>query len=339
VLRNLAPRLARLILLSIAALPLLLAAQTHVLQVGPVVMTVADMDRSVDFYIHVLMFQKQGENHRRGPEIDELYGVPNARVRAVQLKLGDESLELIQFIGAPGIPIPGDSRSNDLSFQHVAIIVSDMDRAYAILRQNHVEQISPYPQRLPDWNPNASGITAFYFRDPDGHPLEILKFPAGKGDPKWQAANGRLFLGIDHTAIVVANTQASLEFYRNLLGLHVAGESDNYGFEQEHLNNVFGAHLRITSLRSSKGIGIEFLEYITPRDGRPASAKASATDISHHETVLLVDDIAAVNAGWMGAKNHGVFVKQVGDSELLFHESQAELIHDPDGHPLLLLQR
>jgi len=339
VLRKEITRRAGLIILLLALLPVLLAAQNRVLKIGPVVLTVADMNRSVDFYTQVLTFQKQSETLRTGLEIDELYGVPNARVRAVDLKLGDEGIELIQFVGTRGAPVPADSRSNDLSFQHVAIIVSDMDRAYAILRQNRVEQISPYPQKLPEWNPSAAGIKAFYFRDPDRHPLEILQFPPGEGDPKWQAANGRLFLGIDHTAIAIANTQASLEFYRSLLGLRVAGESDNYGFEQEHLNNVFGAHLHITSLRSPDGIGVEFLEYITPQDGRPVPVSVRATDISHHETVLLVDDIAHLNSALADAKNHPISVKQIAGSELLFHASQAELIHDPDGHQLLLLQR
>lgn len=344
-LRSRALRRVELALLLIAVLPALLAAQSlnsgccHALQVGPVVMTVADMDRSVEFYKRVLTFEKQSEIERSGPEIDELYGVPNARIRAVDLKLGDESIELLQFVGAPGTPVPGDARSNDLSFQHVAIIVSDMDRAYAALRRNNVQHISPYPQRLPDWNPSAAGIKAFYFRDPDGHPLEVLQFPPGKGDPKWQMADGRLFLGIDHTAIAVSNTDASLNFYRKLLGLRIVGESDNYGFEQEHLNNVFGAHLRITSLRSPSGMGVEFLEYITPHDGRPAPSNAGATDLSHHETALLVDDIAAVNATLGGEKNHLVSVKHIADSQLLFHASQAELIRDPDGHQLLLLQR
>ena len=338
-------RRAVLTALLITALPALLAAQSpgsgccHALQVGPVVMTVADMDRSVEFYTHVLTFEKQSESERSGPEIDELYGVPNARIRAVDLKLGDESIELLQFVGATGATVPPDARSNDLSFQHVAIIVSEMERAYAVLRQNNVQHISPYPQRLPDWNPNAAGIMAFYFRDPDGHPLEVLKFPAGKGDPKWQVANGRLFLGIDHTAIAVSNTDASLNFYRRLLGLRVVGESDNYGFEQEHLNNVFGAHLRITSLRSPSGMGVEFLEYVTPQDGRPAPANASSADLSHHETVLLVDDIATLNAALGETRNHAISVKQIASSQLLFHASQAELIRDPDGHQLLLLQR
>jgi catechol 2,3-dioxygenase-like lactoylglutathione lyase family enzyme len=338
VLRSPAIKWIGLVLLLVAALPALLAAQTRVLQVGPVVMTVGDMDRSVEFYTRVLTFEKQADVQRSGREIDELYRVHHAQVRAVDLKLGDETIELLQFIGTVGTPMPIVARSNDLSFQHVAIIVSDMDRAYAVLRQNNVQHISPYPQRLPDWNPNAAGIKAFYFRDPDGHPLEILQFPPGKGDPKWHVSNGRLFLGIDHTAIAVSNTDASLEFYRNLLGLRVAGESDNYGFEQEHLNNVFGAHLRITSLRGQSGIGVELLEYITPRDGHAALANASAADISHHETVLLVDNIAGVNAVLPDAKNHPILVNQISGSELLFHASQAELIPDPDGHQLLLLQ-
>jgi len=301
-------------------------------------MTVSDMDRSVDFYTRVLTFDKRSDGERR-PEYEQLYGVSHAHIRVVDLRLGDESIELLQFIGAAGAPVPADARSNDLSFQHVAIIVSDMARAYSVLRQNHVQHISAYPQTLPEWNPNAAGIKAFYFQDPDGHPLEVLQFPAGKGDPKWQQANGKLFLGIDHTAIAVSNTDASLAFYGTLLGMRVAGESDNYGIEQEHLNNVFGAHLRITALRSPSGIGVEFLEYITPHDGRPASAHASPTDIDHHETVIVVDDLAGLNAQLHAQNFSGVSVKQIPDSGLLFNASQAELVRDPDGHFLLLLQR
>ena len=117
-----------------------------------------------------------------------------------------------------------------------------------------------------------------------------------------------------------------------LLGMRVAGESDNYGFEQEHLNNVFGAHLRITALRSPSGIGVEFLEYLAPRDGRPAPANASPTDIAHHETVVMVDDLEALNAALQAANISPGSVKQITDSRLLLNASQAELVRDPDGH-------
>src|SRR5204862_6644973 len=128
----------------------------------------------------------------------------------------------------------------------------------------------------PDWNKNAAGIQAFYFADPDGHPLEILQFPADKGPPKWHRATDRLFLGIDHTAIVVSDTEASLRFYRDRLGLKVVGGSENYGTEPEHLNNVFAARLRITTLHAGAGPGIELLESLSPRGGRPAPEAARA---------------------------------------------------------------
>src|SRR4029079_5434307 len=117
---------------------------------------------------------------------------------------------------------------------------------------------------------------------------EILHFPDGKGQPKWHRPGRHLFLGIDHTAIVVDNTDASLALYRDTLGLQIAGESENYDTEQEHLNNVFGARLRITSLHARQGPGGELLEYLAPRDGRPIPADQRANDIAHWQTTLVV---------------------------------------------------
>lgn len=190
-------------------------------------LTVSDLDRSVEFYSKVLSFEKVSETEAAGEEYEHLLGLFALRMRTARMRLGDEFIELTEFLAPRGRPAPVDSRSNDGWFQHIAIIVSDMDRAYAVLRQNKVQHASPEPQRLPDWNRNAGGIRAFYFRDPDGHPLEVLAFPPGKGDPRWHRPTDRLFLGIDHTAIVVADTRASLAFYRDLLGLQVAGESEN----------------------------------------------------------------------------------------------------------------
>ena len=216
-------------------------AQGVVRAVGPIGMTVADADRSVAFYSQVFGFEKVSDVEVWGREYEELQGVFGLRMRTVRMRLGDESIELIEYLTPKGRPMPLGSRGNDRWFQHVAIIVSDMDRAYARLREHRVQHASPAPQRLPDWNPKAGGVRAFYFKDPDGHFLEVLWFPADKGDARWHRATDRLFLGIDHTAIVVGDTESSLRFYRDILGLTVAGESENYGPEQEWLNNVFGA--------------------------------------------------------------------------------------------------
>ena len=296
--------------------------------------TVADMDRAVDFYSRVLTFEKVSDTEVSGENYEHLEGVFGVRLRVVRMKLGDESIELTEYLAPKGRPIPADSRSNDRWFQHIAIIVSDMDRAYAVLRQNKVEHASSGPQTLPAWNKNAAGISAFYFRDPDGHPVEILQFPPDKGAAKWHAANGKLFLGIDHTAIVVENTDVSLRFYRDLLGMRVAGESENYGTEQEHLNNVFGAHLRITALRAASGPGIELLEYLVPRDGRPFPADERANDIVHRQTILTTQnaDGAAqkLSANGTNFVSSGVVPNPTGQIGF----SKAFLVRDADGHPI-----
>lgn len=274
--------------------------------VGGVGMTVADMDRAVDFYTNVLLFEKIGEVEIADGDSARRLGAPGARVRVARLRLGDEILELMEYLAPKGRPIPADSRSHDRWFQHVAIIVNDMDQAYLWLRRNRVEHVSPAPQRLPDWNPNAAGIRAFYFKDPDGHPLEILQFPPDKGDPRWHRPGDRVFLGIDHTAIVVGDTEASLGFYRDTLGMRVVGASENHGPEQERLNNVAGARLRITTLRAATGPAVELLEYLTPRDGRPLPPGTRANDVVHSHTI-----VSATNA------------------------PAGFLTRDPDGHALL----
>ena len=302
--------------------------------IGTILITVGDMDRSLDFYSNVLTFEKVSDTELAGDDVEHLFGVFGARVRVVRMKLGDESVELVQFLAPRGRSIPVDSRSNDLWFQHIAIIVSDMDRAYQVLRQNKVEHASSGPQRLPDWNKNAGGIKAFYFKDPDEHPIEILEFPEGKGDPKWHRGTDRLFLGIDHTAIAVSDTDTSLKFYRDLLGLRVAGESENYGTEQEHLNNVFGAHLRITALRAPTGPGIELLEYLSPRDGRPFPVDEHSNDLVHRETILVTPDADAAASQLVAARVKFVSSGVVANHMQVLDFIKAFLVRDPDGHAI-----
>jgi catechol 2,3-dioxygenase-like lactoylglutathione lyase family enzyme len=147
--------------------------------------------------------------------------------------------------------------------------------------------------------------------------------------------NGSAFLGIDHTAIVVHDTEQSLALYRDALGLRVAGESENFGTEQEHLNNVFGARLRITSLRADSGPGIEILEYLAPRDGRPAPADLRSNDLAHWQTWLVRRagaDAAAASRGGMIVSSGTV---ETPKAELGFHDGLA--VADPDGHVLQLV--
>ena len=295
--------------------------------------------RFLTFYTGVLPFSKVSDRELSGRPYELLTGIFGARSRVVRLRLGSEEIELTEFLAPKGRPIPPDIRANDRVFQHIAIVVSDIDLAYARLQSHAVEHASTGPQRLPDWNPNAGGISAFYFRDPDRHFLEIIAFPPGKGAPQWQAHAQNIFLGIDHTAIVVDDTNASLRFYRDALGLTVAGESENFDVEQEHLNNVFGARLRITSLRASAGPGIELLEYLAPRDGRSAPLDLRANDIAHWQTTLVSDRLDPLLAL---AREHRLSLVSPGpvDTTALgdaFHAGS--LARDPDGHGVRFVSR
>jgi catechol 2,3-dioxygenase-like lactoylglutathione lyase family enzyme len=309
-------------------------------RVSAIGMTVSDMDRSVEFYSKVLSFEKISDIELTGEDYEQLEGVFGLRMRIVQMRLGDEFIELTEYLAPKGRPVPVDSRSNDRWFQHIAIITSDMDKAYALLRENKVEHASTGPQRLPDWNKNAGGIKAFYFRDPDKHWLEILQFPEGKGNAKWHRTGDKLFLGIDHTAIVVGNTEASLKFYRDVLGLNIVGTSENYGTEQEHLNNVFGARLRITSLRAvGGGAGVEFLEYLAPRDGRIVPDDERASDLFHWQTTLLVHDVNKLAESLVAADFRLVSPGAVTVKDTRPGFARGLLVRDPDGHVMALVER
>jgi len=323
--------LALLVVCSLAAA----GQQPVAIAVGPIGVTVADMERSLDFYTHVLRFSKLSDEEFAGESVEHVKGVFGVRIRVARLQLGEEQIELTQYLAPQGRPVPVDSHSNDRWFQHIAIIVRDMDAAYTWLRENKIQFASSGPQTLPEWNKNAGGIKAFYFRDPDNHVLEILWFPEGKGLARWHRAGSELFMGIDHTAIVVSDTEASLRFYRGLLGMKVAGESENYGTEQEHLNNVFGAHLRITALRAGSGPGIELLEYLAPKDGRPIPADLHANDLVYWETELVTGGSAQERT--LLEKSAAPISSGEQDVRISGRNTREFIFRDPDGHALVLV--
>lgn len=315
------------------------ASAQLVKSVDAVGITVSDIDRSVEFFSKVLSFEKVSDIEVMGSEYERLQGVFGARMRIVRMRLGEEFIDLTEYLTPRGRPIPVDSRSNDQWFQHIAIVVSDMDRAYQQLRAHKVQHTSTGPQRIPDWNKAAAGIKAFYFKDPDGHNLELIYFPSGKGNPKWQQSNGRLFLGIDHTAITVSDTARSLDFYRDVLGMKLAGESENYGTEQEHLNNVFASRVRISGLKAPSGFGIEFLDYLTPRDGRPMPPDTRANDLWHWQTAIRVAraDAAADKLKTARVRFVSPGVTTIPDRALGI--AKGFIVRDPDGHGLQLIER
>jgi catechol 2,3-dioxygenase-like lactoylglutathione lyase family enzyme len=304
----------------------------HIQAVG---LTVANLDRSIDFYTKALHFEVISDTVVIEKDAHDRTENKSARVEIVTLKLGDETIRLIQYLDSTGEPIPADSQSNDLWFQHLAIVVSDMDTAYAHLQSFPIEPISTAPQTIPPGNKEAAYIQAFKFRNPDRHPLELIWFPPDKGQKKWHQPTDQLFLGIDHTAIAIADTEQSLQFYRDQLGMQVDGGSFNWGETQARMDGLPTAKVQITALRPTQGgLGIELLEYIEPANGRPIPAHLKPNDVAY----VQVEFVASLPTDHVF--DHPVqYVSQ--DSNLTRNSSLLNYpvyrIKDPTGHSLLMI--
>lgn len=308
---------------------------SQVTKIEAVGITVKEMDRSLKFYTEVLGFKKISDTEYKGESLEKLKGLFGLNTRVARLQLGDEYIELTDHLTAGGRSIPEDAKSNDLFFQHIAIVVGDMDKAYQQVKKHKVEFVSTAPQTLPKSIPGAEGIKAFYFHDPDDHNLELIYFPKGKGLEKWQRGNGKLFLGIDHTAIGVSNTDNSHEFYSGILGIERKGDSWNKGIEQEHLNNVEGASLHITGYRAAQGPGLEFLQYITPGPGRPYPTDSRTDDIWHWQTTLIVNNVEDLYQKFK-VSNSTFISKSLVQQDTNGRHTKSFLIRDPDGHAMLI---
>lgn len=305
--------------------------------------TVTDLERETQFFEKVLQFQKISDFRIVGSEYDRMQGVFNANMHIVHLKLGDQVIELTSYVSPPtGRPIPVPSHSNDLWFEHMAIVVSDMDTAYKMLQDGNVRQISAYPITIPQSNPGAAGIKAIKFHDPERHDLELIYFPPGKGDPAWQRRSNMLFLGIDHTAMTVGSTEQSLAFYRDVLGFEVGGSTFNSGSTQEVLDNLFNDTCLVTAMMP--GVApphIEFLDYKTPPGGRPMPADTAATDLWHWQTTVVSKDIEALTGRLRKARTQLITpeliaIPQRAQGQLGF--KKALMIRDPNGHALRLIE-
>jgi len=327
-----------LILLIALAGPQILAQQSAPLVDGvdAIGVTVSDMDRAVDFYSEFSLSKRSQTRGRERRLRTSDRGFWTARP-CRQNAPGDESIELTEYLAPKGRPIPVDSRSNDAGSAH-AIIVSDMDKAYRFLRQNKSSTHLQGRNAFRTGTEMRLASRLFTSRIRTDIPSRYCNFRPIRARRN-ASADRQAVLGHRPYGNRSLGHGRQPQVYRDLLGLRVAGESENYGTEQEHLNNVFGAHLRITALRGAKGPGIELLEYLAPRDGRPFPADERSNDIVHRQTLLLTHDAQATarqaHETMVNFVSSGVVANQTG--QLGF--TKVFVVRDPDGHAVEIEER
>jgi catechol 2,3-dioxygenase-like lactoylglutathione lyase family enzyme len=221
----------------------------------------------------------------------------------ITLGLGTETIEILQF-DTPGRPYVEPLSPTENSFQHFALVVSDMDSAWRRLTtlSGWTAMTTGGPQRLP---PRSGSVRAFKFRDPEGHPLEFLEFPADSRPAYWSSLPGGLFLGIDHSALSVGDVEASIDFYQRL-GLRLAARTLNHGPEQERLDGIVDPQVDVVALEPLAATPhVELLHYRTTEPRHPVTFNSN--DLAATRLVMR-----AVEA--LDEKTHG------------------SLLQDPDGH-------
>lgn len=302
----------------------------RVLRVALLRRTVSDLGRAIDFYCGALGFARDLAPSNGAASTDP--AADGAPSRTQRLVLGAETIELTAPVGFerhPGGDSSGESVSN-VAFQHFAVVTADMDATVASLRRFSPQAISRGgPVRLPAM---AGGVTAYKFRDPDGHPLELIWFPDGVGDPKWQrkrARNGAATLGIDHSALAVADAEASRNFYVRGLGLEVFSRQINRGEAQSRLDGSEVVVVDVIGLGPAPAPTphIELLAYRHP----PPQGRRDASSIreDHGDRLtLIVDELAAT----LDRLDREV----TPPTERDHLPGGAVLLRDPDGHLLLL---
>jgi catechol 2,3-dioxygenase-like lactoylglutathione lyase family enzyme len=285
----------------------------------------ANLKRMIAFYRDALGFRVDDPN-AAPPAWTLLPGLCDTAPRCAQLLLGTQTLVLTEFPNAS--PYPEGSTSNDLCFQHCAIVVDDMNATYDRVMQHGATPITrDGPQTLP---PATGSVTAFKFRDPDGHPLELIAFPDGTGDPAWQSARAEgPALGIDHSAIGVADVERSILFYE-LLGLHVAARGVNHGAEQQRLDNLAHVEVDVIAMQgTTRTPHLELLGYRRPRGRADASTRLAA--VVADRLVWQADQVDML----LDALTDGDFTDSIVASGFIGGATVA-LLRDPDGHLLVL---
>ena len=281
--------------------------------------TSGDLSRTRAFYEALGFVARAEPAPVDGAEL-ALFGLGEARAERLTLHLGDADVSFLRF-DPPGRPYPQGSTATDLWFQHIAIAVSDMAEAHArAMAAGAVPITREGPQRLP---PDTGSVTAFKFRDPDGHPLELLHFPAGTGAAAWQVPDpASPFLGIDHTAMSVADVPASIAFLAGL-GLTAEDGSHNAGPAQDRLDDVAAVRCRVVPVKPPETPPhVELLGYETGTR-RPMPADTRADDIWATRTWLDVSSLSGDGLTRAAALPGG---------------TRAALRHDPSGHLFVLLE-
>ena len=130
---------------------------------------VADLEKSVDFYVNVVGLKMVTRRERNGGPISQVLDYTDTHIKAALMGLeGEEGhiLELIEYINPQSAQRPTEERAV-LGASHLAFNVTDMQETFAKLLEAGAKELNPPIEVSP-------GRIVCYLQDPDANWIELL---------------------------------------------------------------------------------------------------------------------------------------------------------------------
>ncbi|MBI1897814.1 MAG: VOC family protein [Acidobacteria bacterium] len=243
----------RTILLLTAALLPALAAEVKrpkILGVAHLAVRVSDIEKSRAFYKDFLGYA-------------EPFSLKNAD--------GSLSLTFIKINDHQYVELfPGLAPEQD-RLHHISIYTDDAEGMRKYLASRGIK----VPERVPK---GRIGNSNFNVKDPDGHTLEIVQYePDGWSmrEKGRHMGESRISERILHVGIIVGSVEASMRFYRDLLGFREIWRGSRSGTELQWIN------MQVPD-------GSDYIEFMLYREQPAPNARGS-----QHHMCLVVPDMAA----------------------------------------------
>ena len=134
--------------------------------------TVSDARAIAQWYCETLDFTILSDETRPRDYSEKVTGIAGADLRIVYIRGGEYNIELVEYVGAPGVKI--DTATNNVGSAHIAYNVNDLNGMYKALAPKGVRFVSP-PVPVTQ-GPNKGGFVV-YLEDPDGNTLELIERP------------------------------------------------------------------------------------------------------------------------------------------------------------------
>lgn len=134
--------------------------------------TVRSLDETLPFFTDVLGFEITSRDTRDPEVIERITGVRGAEVEIAYLRIGDHTLEMIEYKG-PANRVEHVLRPCDVGFAHIAFDVGDIAALIDRAASFGVYPISP-PVVNTRGGPNQ-GALVVYLRMSDGVTVELIQ--------------------------------------------------------------------------------------------------------------------------------------------------------------------